>query len=347
MWEVNQEKYSYQEKEKNKSKEVKMRKLMIALAICFPLSIFAETKIGYIDSQRILQEYKGRKELEDKFNKKLKEWEDEAKKKKQEIDNLINEFENQSLMLSDEARERKRQEIAQKQKEYEQFVQDIWGPNGKAVQKNQEIMKPFTEKVISIVNRIGEEEGYTIIFDIAPQGIVYAKEGLDLTDRVIEELNAEFAPPAAPTTEKIYMIVFKFKEKNSEAREFGYGKKIAGFLRAGLVMLERFRAEEESRIGLARSQSNIQKKEEDYTIDDAIAIARLTRAKVAVIGEVEKNGDKVDVRCKLIDVERGSLLTQESASTTITESEEDQILQKMMGNVASKFVATWEAGTEK
>jgi len=324
-----------------------MRKFIIALAICFPLSIFAETKIGNIDSQRILQEYKGRKGIEDKFNVKLKEWEDEAKKRKQEIDNLISEFENQSLMLSDEAKERKRQEIAQKQKEYEQFVQDIWGPNGKAAQKNQEIMKPFTEKVISIVNRIGEEEDYTIIFDVAPQGIVYTKKGLDLTDRVIEELNAEFATPAEPTTEKIYMIVFKFKETNAEAREFSYGEKIEGFLRAGLVMLERFKAEEKSRISLAISQSAIQEREEDYTLDDAVAIARLTRAKVAVIGEVEKKGDKVDVSCKLIDVEEGSLITQESASTTITETEEDQLLQKVMGNVASKFVEAWEATTEK
>jgi len=294
-----------------------------------------------------LQEYKGRKELEDKFNKILKEWEAEAKTKKQEIENLVSEFENQSLMLSDEAKERKRQEIAQKQQEYEQFVQDVWGANGRAVQKNQEIMKPFTEKVMSIVNRIGEEEGYTILFDVATQGIVYTKEGLDLTDRVIEELNAEFATPVAPATEKIYMIVFKFKETNAEARDFGYGKKISGFLKAGLIILERFRAEEESRISLAISQTDVEKREEDYTLDDAVAISRLTRAKVAVIGEVEKNGDKVDVSCKLIDVERGSLITQESASTTITETEEDQLLQKMMGNVASKLVGAWEVGIEK
>jgi outer membrane protein len=326
-----------------------MRNFIIALAICLPISVSAEIKIGHIDSQRILQEYKGRKELEDKFNKVLNEWEDEARNKKQEIDSKITDFESQSLMLSDDAKERKRQEIAQLQQEYEQFVQEIWGANGKAAKKNQEIMKPFTEKVMRIVNRIGEEESYTIIFDVATQGIVYTKEGLDLTDRVIEELNAEFVTPAAPTTEKIYMIVFKFKETNAEARDFGYGKKIAGFLKAGLIILERFRAEEESRISLAISQTDVEKREEDYTLEDAVAISRATRAKVAVIGEVGKNGDKVDVSCKLIDVEMGSLVTQESASTTITETEEDQLLQKMMGNVASKLVEAWEAriGIEK
>ena len=55
---------------------------------------------------------------------------------------------------------------------------------------NAELTQPIIEKMNLVLNELGENEGYDIIFDVAPGGIVYADEGFDLTDRVLDGLNA-------------------------------------------------------------------------------------------------------------------------------------------------------------
>jgi Skp family chaperone for outer membrane proteins len=68
-------------------------------------------------------------------------------------------------------------------------VKSIWGPEGKIAQKNAELMKPIIDKVNGILERIGTEEKFSMIFDAANGGVVFAPPGADLTPRVVEELN--------------------------------------------------------------------------------------------------------------------------------------------------------------
>jgi outer membrane protein len=59
--------------------------------------------------------------------------------------------------------------------------------------RERELLKPLQEKVLEIVARIGKEEGYTMIFEIPGAGIWYAPDSLNLTDKIIQELNAASA----------------------------------------------------------------------------------------------------------------------------------------------------------
>ena len=86
---------------------------------------------------------------------------------------------------------RENAELRQRQQEYERFVQSIWGQEGRAVQRNVELTRPIIEKINEVLARIGEEEDYDIIFDAANGSIAYGRASLDMTERVLEELNKE------------------------------------------------------------------------------------------------------------------------------------------------------------
>ena len=58
------------------------------------------------------------------------------------------------------------------------------------------LLRPIKEKVLDIVARIGKEEGYTMIWEMRRSGLVYAPGSLELTDRVISELNEQAAKDA-------------------------------------------------------------------------------------------------------------------------------------------------------
>jgi len=169
------------------------------LASAGPLGA-AEGKIGYIDSSRIFAEYRGTEDAQRSFDQEVAAWTKQAETMKAEIDSLEREYQSQSLMLSDARKMERKQLIDQKQSEYEAFTQSVWGPQGKIAEKNSELVQPIIEKINVVLKKIGDEEGYAIVLDAALGGIVYAAEGIDLTERLLEELNKGIETTETPET---------------------------------------------------------------------------------------------------------------------------------------------------
>ena len=164
--------------------------VILILALVFSAQA-ADLKIGYIDSQRIFRAYKGTSDAQAKLDTEVAEWEKKAEDMRKEIEDLQNELEAQGLLLSEEKKKEKEATLQTKYGEYQQFVTSIWGPQGEAVKRNEELTQPIIEKIDAILKNIAEKENYTFIFDAVSGGLAYAKPTFDLTDQVIEELNKE------------------------------------------------------------------------------------------------------------------------------------------------------------
>ncbi|RMH71517.1 MAG: OmpH family outer membrane protein [Gemmatimonadetes bacterium] len=162
----------------------------VTLLVVLGLGSFAwaEVKIGYINSVEILQNLQERRTAEEQYNQLLADWEKQAKALEKEIEKMKKELES-AIMWSEERKAEKQLEIDQKEQELQEFIEDIWGPQGQAYQRNVEFTNPLVEKIVHAVEQIGAEQNYTLILDISESGIVYAIPGIDLTAQVIEFLN--------------------------------------------------------------------------------------------------------------------------------------------------------------
>ncbi len=149
----------------------------------------ADIKIGFIDSARILAGYQGREDAERELSVEYKNWETQAEALKIGLDSLDKELQRQIVVLSDTKKRERQQEILQKKQEYETFVQSVFGPQGKLVEREAEFFQVVAEKINVILNRIAEEDSYDFVFDSSVNAIVYAPAADDLTDRILEELN--------------------------------------------------------------------------------------------------------------------------------------------------------------
>ncbi|NLG17705.1 MAG: OmpH family outer membrane protein [Fibrobacter sp.] len=171
-----------------------MRKLMIAGAMALTMAAtasWAELKIGYINSELIFMEYEGTKDAQDKFNKEVAKWEQEASKKQKEIKDLKDQLDKQSLLLSNDRKKEMEDSLNQKMISYQSFLQEKFGQKGEALVKNEELTKPIIEKINKIIEKIAKEENYDYIFDARAGGIVFAKKIYDLNDRVLAQLSKE------------------------------------------------------------------------------------------------------------------------------------------------------------
>jgi len=164
--------------------------LLVFGAVSRPLEA-ADLLIGFIDSERIFAEYQGTKEAQAEFNTDLEKWNQDLEGRKQELKKLQDDYESQSLILSEPARKEREAEIQRKRSELDGFVREIWGPTGKVAKRNEQLTQPIIERMNQVLTEIGEQDGFSIIFDAADGNVVYADRALDLTDRVLEALHAQ------------------------------------------------------------------------------------------------------------------------------------------------------------
>ena len=166
---------------------------LLVAAIIVPASAISllaqDVKIGYIDSIKIFAEYSETQEAERLYRLEVDQWTAQKQRTEQEIVRLRDELQAQSLMLSEEKKAEKKLELDRKMAEYEQFMQETCGDDGLAARRNKELTQPIVEKINSILEDLGKELGYTMIFDVANANVVYADKTLDLTEVVLTKLN--------------------------------------------------------------------------------------------------------------------------------------------------------------
>ncbi|MEE9530034.1 MAG: OmpH family outer membrane protein, partial [Syntrophobacteria bacterium] len=109
---------------------------------------------------------------------------------RQEVAELEAEFKQKELVWSNDVKQAKIQEIRAKKVMLRQGVDQA---NRLLTEQERELLMPLQQKVVEIVARIGKEEGYAMIFELGNGGIWYAPDSLNLTERVVQELNEFYA----------------------------------------------------------------------------------------------------------------------------------------------------------
>lgn len=163
--------------------------LVLALAAAGPVH-GADVKIGYIDSAKIFQDYAVAKDSQASFERQVQGWRSEAAEKQKAVDQLRSEVKDQSPILSSARRQEREEALQRAISDYEKFVQDIWGPQGRAAQENERATQEIVGQIRSAVERIAGDQQLDLVLDAASGFIIYADKSLDLTAAVLNELAA-------------------------------------------------------------------------------------------------------------------------------------------------------------
>lgn len=150
---------------------------------------YAQLKIRYINSQRILNEYPQAKEIQKKLDEIRAGYEKEYNDMLAQYDQLAKEIESQSLLLSPEKKAEKEKQLQDLAMQIEKYRMEKLGPQGEFYKKNLELTQPLYDKIDQIIQKIGEQEGYDYILDVVQGVVLYAKPEFDITDKILEELN--------------------------------------------------------------------------------------------------------------------------------------------------------------
>lgn len=162
-----------------------------AIVLCWLWNVeaHAQQKIGYIDSQAILEELPEYASVEQKLNQLEDEWRAEIESQEEKVQALRDEYRAWELLYTDEERRQKRTAIQNAQKKVDQLRQRYFGPDGQLYTRQQELMRPIQERILNATEEVATEEGYDYVFDKSEKVLfMYAREDHNLNNRVLQAL---------------------------------------------------------------------------------------------------------------------------------------------------------------
>ncbi len=170
-----------------------MKKILI-VAFCFMTAAFTANAQRYaiIDSKYILDKMPEYKEAQKKLDQFSELWQQEIDQKEAIVNKMLKEYDAEQVMLSDELKKKREDELYNKEKELRDLQKKRFGFEGDLFKKRQELIKPIQDKVFNAVQKLAVDRQYDFILDKS-EGItvIFADPKLDKSDEVLRNLGVK------------------------------------------------------------------------------------------------------------------------------------------------------------
>jgi outer membrane protein len=150
---------------------------------------FAQMKIGYVDSDAIMDKLPDAQDAKQKLDVLVQEWQGELNKIENTWKTKYDDYEKRKLIMTDQSRAELEAELVKLEKQISEYREKKFGTNGEMFQKQDELMKPVQNKVFSAIKEVALEEDYDYVFDRSGDILLlYAKDKYDITVKVLNKL---------------------------------------------------------------------------------------------------------------------------------------------------------------
>jgi outer membrane protein len=170
-----------------------MKKIIVsALVVVFFVLTASAQRYAVIDTKYILDKMPEYKEAQKKLDQFSEQWQREIETRQSELDVMYRNYEAEQVMLSEELRKRREDELFNKEKELRDMQKKRFGFEGDLFKKRQELIKPIQDKVYNAVQKLAVARQYDFILDKS-EGItvIFADPKLDKSDDVLREIGVK------------------------------------------------------------------------------------------------------------------------------------------------------------
>jgi outer membrane protein len=177
-----------------------MKKLLfLILAITLSAQVSFAQKFGYVDSEFILSKMPAYTAAQKEVDKLSESWQKDIESRYKEIDKMYKSYQAEEVLLTEEMKKKRQNEIVDKEKEVKEYQKTIFGFEGQLFKKRQELIKPVQDEVYEAIEKVAKQKQLQIIFDKSG-GLVmlYTNPVHDYTEFVLEALGLASANKNTP-----------------------------------------------------------------------------------------------------------------------------------------------------
>jgi outer membrane protein len=176
----------------NKTTGALMKKIFFPLALVilfFTGSAFGQLRIGYVDSDAIMDNYPDAQDARQRLDVFIQEWQAELTKLENQWKAKFDDYEKRKLIMTDQTRSEVESDLIKLEQQIADFREKKFGTNGELFQKQDELMKPIQNKIFNAIQTIAEEDNLDFVFDRSGDILLlYAKAEYDITNKIIAML---------------------------------------------------------------------------------------------------------------------------------------------------------------
>jgi Skp family chaperone for outer membrane proteins len=164
---------------------------LLTLVFMISLSINAQrgVRIGYIDTEFILESVPEYQEATAQLNEKVDKWKNEIQAKLSVIEQKRKDLSNEKALLTRELINEREEDITFEEREILDYQQKRFGPNGDLFIQKKQLMQPIQDQIFAAVQDLAGTKKYDFIFDKSSDAVMlYSAKQFDLSEQIIRSI---------------------------------------------------------------------------------------------------------------------------------------------------------------
>jgi outer membrane protein len=147
-------------------------------------------KIGFVNSSKILLEYRDAQEANKKLDALATKWRADLDQMSKDLQAKYEEFQKKEALMPEAQKQSAREELAMLEQKGMQYRQQKFANDGELAAATDSLLGPIKKHVLSVINDVAKKEGLQFIFDRNDQitVLLYGDEKFDYTNFVIDKL---------------------------------------------------------------------------------------------------------------------------------------------------------------
>ncbi len=167
-----------------------MKKIVVLLVFLMSnIGLGVAQKVAIVDIGAVLEAVPEYKKAQEDLDKISTQWRQEINQELDKIKSMYNKYQAEQVIMSDEMRKQKEDEITKKEKDVRELQKEKFGPEGSLFKKRQELIKPIQDRVFKAVEDFATEKAYDVVLDkSSSSGILFANAAIEKTADIIRKL---------------------------------------------------------------------------------------------------------------------------------------------------------------
>jgi|JI9StandDraft_1071089.scaffolds.fasta_scaffold05513_6 outer membrane protein len=146
-------------------------------------------KFAYIDTKYVLSHVPEYQSAQAEVNKLSSQWQKDIEAKYATIEKLETALQAEKILLTDEMRRRREQEIEQKKQEAKDMQKQKFGVDGELFKKREELVKPIQDQIYEAIQEVASTSALMVVFDKANHSnMLYTNPKHDISDKVLKKM---------------------------------------------------------------------------------------------------------------------------------------------------------------
>lgn len=169
---------------------LKFPKILICLLlVLFSVVTSDAQKFVFVDVNRIMESIEDYQLAQEELDRTAAKWRQEIAQEYDKIKGMYNRYQAEQVLLSDEARKQREDEIMSEEKIVRDRQKDYFGPEGALFERRQTLVKPIQDRVYAAIEEYANERGYDFVFDLSSNmGLIFSNPEYDKTEDLLRKL---------------------------------------------------------------------------------------------------------------------------------------------------------------